>query len=132
VPRAARPPLPPESPIHLEAIDLSALSAQDAYQEVELVGTELSGQRAGGITFRNAGWTGVDLSESRLEQLRLDDCTLGGCNLANLHARGANLTRVSIESSRLTGIDLRSRTAGLRRPLFSTRSSIPSASTGVT
>jgi uncharacterized protein YjbI with pentapeptide repeats len=104
--RAARPPLPPDSPGQLEAIEIAALTARDTYQEVQWTSAALPRQRAGGVSFAGARWVSIDVSESRLEQLRLDDCTLGSCNLANLQARGASLTRVSIEGCRLTGIDL--------------------------
>jgi uncharacterized protein YjbI with pentapeptide repeats len=104
--RPAQPPRPPESTPDLQALEISSLSAEEAHDEIALTGLALSGQRAGGVTFRNARWVNVDLSGSRLEQLGLGDCLLSGCNLANLQGRQASFTRVAIESCRLTGIDL--------------------------
>jgi hypothetical protein len=50
--------------------------------------------------------TNVDLSGSRLESLRVVDGELRGCNLGNVQALGAELTRLDIEGGRLTGLAL--------------------------
>lgn len=62
--------------------------------------------RPNGVTFQTAKLTNDDLSGSRLEHLSLADRELNACNLANVQARGAAVTRATIETSRLTGIHL--------------------------
>ena len=48
----------------------------------------------------------VELAESRLEHLRVTDAVLTRCNLANVCAPSASMSRVVIEGSRLTGLEL--------------------------
>jgi uncharacterized protein YjbI with pentapeptide repeats len=57
------------------------------------------------------GWTAArleaaDHAEAGLAGLRITDCELHRCNLANVRARGATLTRVAFKGCRLTGITL--------------------------
>jgi uncharacterized protein YjbI with pentapeptide repeats len=50
---------------------------------------------------------GARIADATLARVQaLVDCALTGCDLANADGRGAKLTRVSIERSRLTGLQL--------------------------
>ncbi len=103
---AASPPREPQLPPRLEGGTIAALGHDARITELELVGTSLIDQHASGVTFETVKLARIDLSGSRLEHLRIIDGTLHDCNLANLQGRSASAKRVTIESSRLTGIDL--------------------------
>jgi uncharacterized protein YjbI with pentapeptide repeats len=102
----ALPPTRPELPEQLEQIELSALEHDERLAELELTGGLLVDQRARGVTFQAVRLTGTDLSGSQLEHLRIVDCMLKSCNVANVNARGARLKGVVIADSRLTGMAL--------------------------
>lgn len=104
--RVAHSPQSPELPAQLEAWEAGSLAHDGACSEVEVADVVLSDQDARGLALRAVKLTRVDLSGSRLDHLRVVDGTLANCNLANLHGRGADITRVTIETSRLTGTTL--------------------------
>jgi uncharacterized protein YjbI with pentapeptide repeats len=106
VSRGAASPRPPDLPAQLDAVEVKALSHDGAFTEVEVAGGWLVDQHANGVVFETVKLASVDLSGSRLDHLRISDGALTACNLANLQARSASLTRVSIDASRLTGIVL--------------------------
>jgi uncharacterized protein YjbI with pentapeptide repeats len=58
------------------------------------------------VSFDTARLVNVGFSDSHLNDLRITDSLLSGCNLATTQAQRASATRVSIETSRLTGIHL--------------------------
>jgi uncharacterized protein YjbI with pentapeptide repeats len=73
---------------------------------VELSDGVLANQHANGVTFDTVRLVNVAFSDSRLDDLRLADSVLSGCNLANNQAQRASANRVYIETSRLTGVHL--------------------------
>lgn len=99
-------PHPPELPYQLERAELGALAHDVAYEEIEVADAAVPDQHAGGVTLQTVRLTKVDLSGSRLEHLKLIDSRLSACSLANVQGRRANVTRVAIATSRLTGIHL--------------------------
>lgn len=90
----------------LERADITALAHDAAYVDIDLADAALPDQHARGVGFETVKLTKVDLSGSRLDHLRVADGELSACNLANVQGRGADLMRVIIETSRLTGIAL--------------------------
>ncbi len=104
--RPALAPQPPELPVQLDRRELSALSHDIVYAEIELANTELADQHANGVTLTADKLTTIDLSGSQLEQLRVTDSELKACNLANARAPRTTARRISIDSCRLTGIQL--------------------------
>ena len=86
--------------------ETAVLTHDASFSEVELSGLALTARHAKGVTLDTVRLRDCDLSESRMEHLRIVDGELGGCNLANLQARGATFANVAIERGRLTGIDL--------------------------
>jgi len=90
----------------MECAEPAALAHDENLGEAELRGLRLAAQHAKGVTLDSVRLGDCDLSESRMEHLRIVHGELGGCNLANLQARGATFANVAIERSRLTGIDL--------------------------
>ena len=104
--RGADPPLPARLPAELERATIRALAHEAACSEVELISLSIAEQDAGGVKLDNARLSGVDVSGSRLEALRLIDAALERCNLANVQARRSVATRVCIEASRMTGLAL--------------------------
>ena len=103
---AASSPRPPDLPPDLQRGELTALVHDASYTNVELANVELASQRANGVTFDTTRLVNVEFADSQLNDLRLADSTLSGCNLANTQAQRATATRVSVETSRLTGIHL--------------------------
>ncbi len=104
--RAAHAPQPPALPGRLEAPEVEALAHDASYAEIELVDGVLADQQARGLKVRAVRLLTVDLSGSQLDHLSLADGELQACNLANLRARRAELTRLTVAASRLTGIAL--------------------------
>jgi uncharacterized protein YjbI with pentapeptide repeats len=103
---AAAPPSPPRLPDRLELVTIEEVDCDDGGVELELTDTAFADQRADGLRLDTIRLTRVDLSGSRLQQVRVIDAELTDCNLANLHARGADASRLAIARSRLTGIEL--------------------------
>ena len=76
--------------------------------ELALDGQRVSGEGGGPVEARRvvvaeSELAAVALSPGRLGALRLTDVRLGDCDLSNLIAHGATLTRVEINRSRLLG-----------------------------
>jgi uncharacterized protein YjbI with pentapeptide repeats len=103
---AASSPQPPDLPPDLARGELTALAHDASYANVELADVELASQHANGVTVDTTRLVNVEFSDSQLNDLRLVDSTLSGCNLANTQAQRATAARVSVETSRLTGIHL--------------------------
>jgi hypothetical protein len=99
-------PTRPELPDELERATRDSLEHDATLAELELSGAPLSDQNARGVSFQTARLTGIDLSGSRLEHVRITEAVLSGCNLANVHARAAHVQTVLIQGSRLTGMAL--------------------------
>jgi uncharacterized protein YjbI with pentapeptide repeats len=99
-------PLPPRLPSWLEKATMRALTDDAACSEVELASLSIAEQHTQGVKLDSARISDVDVSGSRLDGLRLVDDLLERCNLANVQARRAAATRVSIENSRMTGVTL--------------------------
>ncbi len=104
--RAAHPPKPPDLPTQLESEHPETLAHDSTHAELEWADLALSDQQAKGVTLRALRCAKVDLSGSRLDHLALADGALVGCNLANVQARKADFARVTVETSRLTGLAL--------------------------
>jgi uncharacterized protein YjbI with pentapeptide repeats len=104
--RHAARPQPPQLPAQLEAGEAQSLTHDAVYSETAIDDVALSDQQARGVVLRAVELTKVDLSGSRLDHLRVVDGALANCNMANMHCRGADIARVTITSSRLTGIGL--------------------------
>lgn len=96
----------PQLEEQLERCEISSLHHDSVFEEVSVEGAELCEQNAGGVMVKTARVLRSDLSGSRLSHLRVNDGLLGACNLANVAAPNAALTRVSIEDARLTGVAL--------------------------
>jgi uncharacterized protein YjbI with pentapeptide repeats len=104
--RAADPPQRPDLPRQLEPWRFSALAHDDALAETQLTNFALPDQHAKGVTLNIVKLTNVDLSGSRLDDLRAADVEFDRCNLANAQSRRADVRRATIAASRLTGIRL--------------------------
>ncbi len=104
--RPAHSPRRPELPTPLEAAAIAALAHDSGHLEVALTDADLPDQDARGVSLESVRLTRVDLSGSRLDRLTAVDVEFDHCNLANLHGRGLDVTRLSIAASRLTGIRL--------------------------
>ncbi len=102
--RTASPPHPPDLPTELNRGDTAQLVHDGSFTDVELSEVALPDQSANGVAFATSRLVKLDLSGSQLPDLRLADCTLMECNLANVQAQRAAVTRVTVENSRLTGI----------------------------
>jgi uncharacterized protein YjbI with pentapeptide repeats len=109
-PRTASSPQSPDLPSELEPGNVSVLAHDGTYRDIELSDLALAEARANGVTFHTTRLVNVDVSASQLDDLRLTQRALKGCNLANTQAQRAAATRVTVETSRLTGIDLREAT----------------------
>lgn len=105
-PSFAHAPESPDLPAQLEPGDISELVHDAAHVETDLSDVALIDQRANGVMFETVRLGNVDLCGSRLEGLRVADSALKRCNLANIQARRTHATRVTINTSRLTGIHL--------------------------
>ncbi len=103
---AARPPLPPDLPRELEMAELAPLAHDARCLEFALADVELADQQARGLTLAAARLTRLDLSGCGLDELTATDVEIHGGNLANLHSRGARVTRMTVAGSRLTGLRL--------------------------
>jgi uncharacterized protein YjbI with pentapeptide repeats len=106
MPRATPSPGQPQLPHQINPGKIEALHHDDRIGDIELSDIAMIDQHANGVTFETVKLARVDLSGSRLEHLHIVDGALDGCNLANLRGRNANMKRVRVKSSRLTGIDL--------------------------
>lgn len=104
--RGAEAPHGPDLSSQLEPWEISAIAHDDAFVEVELKNIALPDQHARGLAFKTAKLFKVDLSGSRLDDLRASNIELEGCNLANVHSRRAKVFRATIASTRLTGTSL--------------------------
>jgi uncharacterized protein YjbI with pentapeptide repeats len=102
--RPAHLPRRPELPAQLEAAAITTLAHDCGHLEVALADGDLADQDARGVSLESVRLTRVDLSGSRLDRLTAVDVEFDRCNLANLHGRGVEVTRLSVASSRLTGI----------------------------
>jgi uncharacterized protein YjbI with pentapeptide repeats len=100
---AARPPDPPDLPGELAALDGEAARDPARWSGAVVGDAESGGFEARGLDIEGARLERVDLNLARVPQLRLADVVLQGCNLANVHARGASLKRVELRGCRLTG-----------------------------
>jgi uncharacterized protein YjbI with pentapeptide repeats len=101
--RARRAPALPELPRDLDQQEVTALDHDASFEEVELREGSFSGQHASGVRFQTVALSAVDASGAQLERLRLGDCELQDCNLANVTAPRAEISSVRIVRSRLTG-----------------------------
>ena len=99
-------PKPPRLPSELDEEEVGVLAHDAAYSDIALSEVVGSDQHADGVHFNTVRLTDVNLSASRLDRLRLTDGELTRCNFANVRGFGAEVTRVAIEGSRLTGISL--------------------------
>jgi uncharacterized protein YjbI with pentapeptide repeats len=99
-----QPPYPPDLSPDLQALDRPALTDDTAWTEALISQGELAGIRAHHVSFADARVEDTDFSGSHLDGLRLDDCELVGCNLANVTARGGQMRRVRVSTGRLTGL----------------------------
>lgn len=104
MPRATATPQEPRLPLRLAQGEVAELHHDDNVNEIELGNVSLVDQRANGVAFEAVRFSNVDVSGSQLEHLRMADGALHRCNLANVHARRASLTRVAVAGSRMTGI----------------------------
>jgi uncharacterized protein YjbI with pentapeptide repeats len=93
-------------PAALEDVEPGDLGHDRVCAEVRLAGGALTGRHAQGVTLESAELRAVDLSGSRLAHLTATDAIFTDCDLANIAGDRADLTRVSIERSRMTGIRL--------------------------
>jgi len=69
-----------------------------------MVSLALAGQRARGVRLATGRVRDVDASGCQLEGLHVTDGVFVGCNVANVDACRARLTRVSFEACRMTGV----------------------------
>lgn len=90
----------------LEGIELGELAPQFELEGVVLVGSVLGGAEAGSGRLERAQLDGVDLAGSKLPGLRLFDVSGERVDAVNGNWRGADLRRVDIRESRMTGLDL--------------------------
>ena len=102
--RPAHSPRRPELPTRLEATAIPTIADDSRHVEVALTDMELPAQDARGVSLESVRLIRVDLSGSRLDRLTAVDVEFDHCNLANLHGRGVDVTRLAIAGSRLTGI----------------------------
>lgn len=105
-PVAAVPPQPPCLPAALAHVEPAALAHDASYAEAELRALALPEQHAGGVAFEACRLAGVDLSGSRLEELKLVDCAVEGSDMANLTAHRTSIARVLFAGGRMTGAHL--------------------------
>jgi uncharacterized protein YjbI with pentapeptide repeats len=103
MPGAGASPRGPELAAELERVERTTLEHDATLVETELVGADLAGALARGVSFKASRLLDVDLSAARLEHLWMAHCELRGCNLANLHAGCGRLRNASIENARMTG-----------------------------
>jgi uncharacterized protein YjbI with pentapeptide repeats len=109
--RAATPsPAEPDLPDELPSAELSELGHDDRLSELNLKDLDLHEQSARGVSIKACRLSATDLSGSRLEHLSLVDSVVETCNLANVRGHSAQLRKVSVRNSRVTGIDLGSAT----------------------
>jgi uncharacterized protein YjbI with pentapeptide repeats len=85
-------------------LEPSDVQAGAAWSQARVTDTRLAGSRARAVGLEQVLIEGVDWSGSELPGLRLVDCELRGCNLANLVAAGGSMRRVSVSNGRLTGL----------------------------
>jgi uncharacterized protein YjbI with pentapeptide repeats len=104
MPRAVPTPQEPRLPRELGLGEVAELHHDATVSEIELADVALVDQRANGVSFAAVRLSNVDLSGSHLDHLRIADGTLLRCNLANVRARNASITRVAVEGSRITGL----------------------------
>lgn len=105
----AKPPHLPQIPAPEDLAPItvpSALDHDESHTEFRAEDCSLPGQAARGLTVASARLEGVNLSESTFDSLYLNEAALIRSDLANTRAARANLTRVSFESARLTGLAL--------------------------
>jgi len=105
----AQPPHPPQVPPSEEldpAVAPLALDHDDSYSEFRAEDCSLPGQVARGMSVVSGRLEGVGLSESTFDAVYLNDLALTRVDLANTRAARANLTRVSFDGGRLTGLAL--------------------------
>jgi uncharacterized protein YjbI with pentapeptide repeats len=100
-------PAAPRLPAQPAVERIGSLEHDTVLAEIELAGLTLSNQHARGVRLEGACLIDCDLSCSQLDSLRLLDCSLRRCNLANVAARDADATRLEVCDSRLTGLSLR-------------------------
>ncbi len=102
--RRAGTPEQPDLSDDLAPSTLDSLSHDVVLSELELANSDLRDQHANGVQFQAAAVTDVDLSGSRLDDLRITDSEFRACNLANIRAQRANVLRVLVADCRLTGL----------------------------
>jgi uncharacterized protein YjbI with pentapeptide repeats len=88
-------------PITLEPADVAD---GESWDDVVVVETSLSGIDARALGFSDSEFDGTDLSGARLQNLFLVDCCLRRANVANAVVRNGSMRRVTVEGSRLTGL----------------------------
>ena len=103
-------PAEPDLPDELTPAELRELGHDERLNELELRDLDLHDQSARGVSISACRLASADLSGSRLEHLSLVDSVVQTCNLANVRGRSAQLRKVLVLGSRVTGIDLGSAT----------------------
>lgn len=92
--------------MQLEPVTLTTDDAADgeSWEEVELVDTALPGIDARALGFVEVRFAATVMSEARLPNLFLSDCTLDRCDLSNAVVHGGSMRRSSVSGARLTGL----------------------------
>lgn len=90
----------------LEWLELDRLEPEFELERVRIAAAEVRGAEAGAGRIEQAQLEDVDLDESKLRGLALIDVIAERLGAANGVWGGATLRRVSLQGSRLTGIDL--------------------------
>jgi uncharacterized protein YjbI with pentapeptide repeats len=106
VKRSLPAPRAPELTAELTPRELEGLAHDAACAQVELGGSLPEGQLARGVSLEEGVLSGLEAPGARLEALRLLDCEVRGCNLANVRAPRASIVRASFATCRMTGLQL--------------------------
>ena len=84
--------------------EAAGLTHDDTFSEARPSAADWSDQHANGLQLETVRLVNVDLSASRVEKLKVTDGELTKCSLANLQGRAAEVTRVTIDGTRATGM----------------------------
>lgn len=105
-PKKLNPPHLPVAEDELRLISRTGLDHDESISWFRAVDGVLPAGAARGVTAETGVLEGVNLSDSIFDAGAFSDLILRHCDLANLRAKRASLTRVLIESGRLTGLSL--------------------------
>jgi uncharacterized protein YjbI with pentapeptide repeats len=101
-----RPPASPRLPATFRPAKLPDDDLKDdgVYVSLEYDGIDLARRDAVSAEVDQCRYTDVSLAQTELDRVMIADTVFERCDLANLRARGCSLVRVTLGSSRMTGL----------------------------